>query len=71
MYTNITEIKHAEEEIRAANSKLEQANDLVTEKNKALEALVYQIVEISVAPGLLINILGLERGKNCRRAERS
>jgi adenylate cyclase len=39
VYTNITEIKRAEEEIRVANSKLEQANDLVTEKNKALEAL--------------------------------
>ena len=39
MYTNITEIKQAEEEIRLANSKLEQANDLVTEKNKELEAL--------------------------------
>jgi len=39
VYTNITEIKQAEEEIRVANSKLGQANDLVTEKNKALEAL--------------------------------
>jgi adenylate cyclase len=39
VYTDITEIKNAEEEIRAANSKLEQANDLVTEKNKALEVL--------------------------------
>src|SRR6516225_1667909 len=39
VYTNITEIKNAEEEIRAANSKLEQAHDLVTEKNKALEVL--------------------------------
>ena len=39
VYTNITEIKNAEEEIRAANSKLEQVNDLVTEKNKALEIL--------------------------------
>jgi adenylate cyclase len=39
VYTNITEIKRAEEEIRGANSKLEQASNLVTEKNKALEAL--------------------------------
>src|SRR5262249_31328849 len=39
VYTNITEIKQAEEEIRMANGKLEQANDLVTEKNKTLEAL--------------------------------
>jgi adenylate cyclase len=39
VYTNITEIKRAEEEIRLANSKLERANDLVTEKNNALEAL--------------------------------
>ena len=39
MYTNITEIKQAEEEIRLANGKLEQANDLVSQKNQALEAL--------------------------------
>ena len=39
VYTDITGIKKAEEEIRAANSKLERANDLVTEKNKALEVL--------------------------------
>ena len=39
VYTNITEVKRAEEEIRMANSKLEQASDLVTEKNKALETL--------------------------------
>jgi PAS domain S-box-containing protein len=39
VYTNITQIKRAEEEIRAANSKLAHANDLVTEKNKALEVL--------------------------------
>src|SRR5262252_11237069 len=39
VYTNITAIKNAEEEIRAANSKLEQTHDLVTEKNKELEVL--------------------------------
>src|SRR6476660_3559189 len=39
VYTNITEIKRAEEEIRLANGKLEQANDLVSQKNQALEAL--------------------------------
>jgi len=39
VYTNITEVKRAEEEIRMANSKLEQASDLVTEKNKELETL--------------------------------
>src|SRR5215471_9756730 len=39
VYTNITAIKNAEEEIRAASSKLEQAHDLVTEKNKELEVL--------------------------------
>jgi len=39
VYTNITEIKQAEEEIRLANGKLEQANDLVSQKNQALEAL--------------------------------
>ena len=39
VYTDITGIKNAEEAIRAANSKLERANDLVTEKNNALEVL--------------------------------
>lgn len=39
VYTNITEIKRAEEKIRRAKRKAEQANELVTEKNKALEAL--------------------------------
>jgi len=39
VYTNITEIKRAEEEIRTANRRLKQAADLVTEKNKALEVL--------------------------------
>ena len=39
VYTDITAIKNAEEAIRAANSKLERANDLVTEKNNALEVL--------------------------------
>jgi len=39
VYTNITEIKRVEEEIRTAKGKLELASELVTEKNKALEAL--------------------------------
>ena len=39
VYTNITEIKRAEEEVREAKRKTELANELVTEKNKALEAL--------------------------------
>src|SRR5262249_9726374 len=39
VYTNITEIKRAEEEVRIAKGDLEQANELVVEKNKALEAL--------------------------------
>jgi adenylate cyclase len=39
VYTNITEIKRAEEEIRQAHRKTEEANELVNEKNKALEAL--------------------------------
>jgi PAS domain S-box-containing protein len=39
VYTNITEIKRAEEDIRSAKANLEVANDLVTEKNKTLEAL--------------------------------
>jgi adenylate cyclase len=39
VYTNITEIKRAEEEIRQAHRKTEEAHALVNEKNKALEAL--------------------------------
>ncbi|MGF1609968.1 MAG: PAS domain-containing protein [Kiloniellales bacterium] len=39
VYTNISEIKRAEEQLREAKRKAEQANELVTEKNKALEAL--------------------------------
>jgi adenylate cyclase len=39
VYTNITEIKRAEEELREANRKAALANELVTEKNRALEAL--------------------------------
>ena len=39
VYTNITEIKRAEEKVREAGREAELANELVTEKNKALEAL--------------------------------
>ncbi|HWK64214.1 MAG TPA: PAS domain-containing protein [Rhizobiaceae bacterium] len=39
VYTNITEIKRAEEKINKARRKAERANELVTEKNRALEAL--------------------------------
>ncbi|MDW6024352.1 adenylate/guanylate cyclase domain-containing protein [Mesorhizobium sp. BAC0120] len=39
VYTNITEIKQAEENTRKAKRKAERANELVTEKNKALETL--------------------------------
>ena len=39
VYTNITAIKKAEEKIRNSKSKLEQANALVTKKNKTLEVL--------------------------------
>ncbi|ATU92258.1 PAS domain-containing protein [Phyllobacterium zundukense] len=39
VYTNITAIKQAEENIRKAKSKVELANALVTEKNETLEAL--------------------------------
>ncbi|MGH9202030.1 MAG: adenylate/guanylate cyclase domain-containing protein, partial [Vicinamibacterales bacterium] len=39
VYTNITEIKRAEEELREAKRKGELANELVSEKNRALEML--------------------------------
>ena len=38
VYTNITEIKRAEEEIREAKHWTEQANERVSEQNRALEA---------------------------------
>jgi PAS domain S-box-containing protein len=39
VYTNITDIKRAEEEVREAKRKAEHANELVSEKNRALEVL--------------------------------
>ncbi len=39
VYTNITEIKRAEEEVREAKRKAEQANELVSEQKRALEIL--------------------------------
>ena len=39
VYTNITEIKRAEEEVREAQRKAELANELASEKNRALEVL--------------------------------
>ena len=39
VYTDITEIKRAEEELREAKRKAELANELVSEKNRALEIL--------------------------------
>jgi adenylate cyclase len=39
VYTNITDIKRAEEEVREAKRKAELANELVSEKNRALEML--------------------------------
>ncbi|MGA7739181.1 MAG: PAS domain-containing protein [Pseudolabrys sp.] len=39
VYTNITEIKRAEQEIGVAKRELELVNELVTEKNQALEVL--------------------------------
>lgn len=39
VYTDITGIKRAEEEIREAKARAERANELVIEKNRALEAL--------------------------------
>jgi PAS domain S-box-containing protein len=39
IYTNITEIKRAEEQIREAKRKAEQANELVSERKRELEIL--------------------------------
>ena len=39
VYTNITEFKRAEEELREAHRKAEQANQLASEKNRELEVL--------------------------------
>ena len=64
VYTNITKIKRAEEKVREAGREAELAKELVTEKNKALEVLIDEAVEIPVTPGLLIDILGLEKRGN-------
>lgn len=39
VYTNITEVKKAEEELREAKRQADLANELVSEKNRALEGL--------------------------------
>jgi PAS domain S-box-containing protein len=39
VYTNITDIKQAEEDLRKAHHEAELANEMVNEKNRALEAL--------------------------------
>ena len=71
VYTNITEIKHAEEEIRAAKRQTRAGQRPRNGEEQGIGGLVYQIVEVSVATGILINILGLERGKNCIEPERN
>jgi hypothetical protein len=63
VYTNITAIKNAEEEIRAANSKLEQAHDLVTKRTRNWRCCPPNCRNIC-RPGLLINIRGLKRGQD-------
>ncbi len=61
VYTNITEIKRAEEEVREAKRKAELANELVTEKNKALEALSTKLSKY-LSPQVYSSIFSGQRG---------
>ena len=54
--TDITEQKQAERELLEAKRRAEEANKLVTEKNETLEALVFQVGEISLAADLQLDL---------------
>jgi adenylate cyclase len=61
VYTNITEIKRAEEEVREAKRKAELANELVSEKNRALEALSTKLSKY-LSPQVYASIFTGQRG---------
>ena len=56
VYTNITEIKRAEEELREAKRKAELANELVSDKEPGAGGPVDQAVEIPLAAGLFVDL---------------
>ena len=55
VYTNITEIKRAEEELREAKRKAELANELVSEQKREPGDPVDEAVEVPVTPGLFVD----------------
>ena len=61
VYTNITEIKRAEEELREAKRKAELANELVSEKNRALEMLSTKLSKY-LSPQVYSSIFTGQRG---------
>ena len=56
VYTNITEIKRAEEEVHEAKRKAELANELVSEKEPGAGGPVDKAVEVPVTPGVRIDL---------------
>jgi PAS domain S-box-containing protein len=60
VYTNITEIKRAEEEVREAKSRAEAASELVSEKNRALEVLSTKLSKY-LSPQVYSSIFSGER----------
>lgn len=61
VYTNITEIKRAEEELREAKHKADLANELVSDKNRALEALSTKLSKY-LSPQVYASIFTGQRG---------
>ena len=61
VYTNITEIKRAEEELREAKRKADLANELVSEKNRALEILSTKLSKY-LSPQVYASIFTGQRG---------
>ena len=60
VYTNITEIKRAEEELRAAHRQAEEANRLVSAKNRELEVLSTKLSKY-LSPQVYSSIFSGER----------
>ena len=71
VYTNITEIKRAEEELREAKRKAELANAARQREEPGARGAVDEAVEVSVAPGLLVDLHRPARASRSPRAARS
>ena len=71
VYTNITEIKRAEEELREAKRKAELANELVSEQKRGAGGPVDEAVEVPVTPGLFVDFHRPARVSRSPRTARS